>query len=212
MGPHGARRGGLVGKIVVDRYLSGSRPFRELDILVLARSHNVPVPEAVAASSIRAGLFCHRGRIVTRLIPDARTLPVFVGEERDDARRVAKVLETAGTAIRKMHDAGIDHADLNMNNILVDKKGAVFIIDFDKATAHREFGQHGRLRNLRRLLRSARKLSGMGLSFSDTDFETILTGYSSTDKQLLEKLKDSTTGSRRAALRGFLSRLIQRAN
>jgi 3-deoxy-D-manno-octulosonic acid kinase len=107
------------------------------------------VPEVVGASSTRAGLLWHRGRIATRLIPGSWTLPVFIGANRNDAALVADVLKRAGGAIRKMHEAGIDHADLNMNNILVDKKG-VYIIDFDRRRFVR-VGQRGgkKLRRLR---------------------------------------------------------------
>lgn len=204
------RRGGLIGKVLVDRYLSASRPFRELDVLALAHSRGVPVPEVIGASSIRAGAFWHRGRIVTRLIPGSRTLPVFISNNRNDGRIVTEVLRKAGRAIRKMHEAGIDHADLNMNNILVDTKRAAYVIDFDKATVCPDLGKSRRLRNLRRLLRSARKLAGMGLDFTDADFERILEGYCGTDGQLHENMRKSTTGSHRAALRGFLSRLVHR--
>lgn len=202
------RRGGLIGKFLVDRYLSGTRPLRELEVTAFASSCGVPVPGVVGASSIRAGLLWHRGRIVTRQITDSRTLPLFIADNRQDARGVADVLRKAGSAIRRMHEAGINHADLNMNNILVDRRGAVFIIDFDKAAVHPHLGWAARLRNLRRLLRSARKLAESGLSFSDTDFEAILAGYCGTDGPLFEKLKNSTTGAYRTALRSRLSRLI----
>jgi 3-deoxy-D-manno-octulosonic acid kinase len=58
----------------------------------------------------------------------------------------------------RLHGAGVDHADLNAHNILLDTHGAVSVIDFDR----------GRLRgagtwpeqNLRRLHRSLLKISG----------------------------------------------------
>ncbi len=171
------RRGGLIGKILVDRYLSSVRPFRELTVLALAGAHGVPIPEVIGASSTRAGLLWHRGRIATRLVPDSLTLPLFISEKRDESRRVTDVLKKAGTAIRKMHDAGIDHADLNMNNILVDLRGNVFIIDFDKAAVRQSLGQPGRIRNLKRLLRSLRKLREAGSPLEDADFSMIILGY-----------------------------------
>jgi tRNA A-37 threonylcarbamoyl transferase component Bud32 len=38
-----------------------------------------------------------------------------------------------GESISKMHDAGVTHRDLHMNNIFVDKKGNVKIIDFGES-------------------------------------------------------------------------------
>ncbi len=202
------RRGGLIGKVLFDRYLSGSRPFRELGILVLARSRDVPVPEVVGASSVRAGLLWHRGRIVTRLIPGSRTLPVFIGEKKDDARHVADVLKRAGAAIRLMHEAGIDHADLNMNNILVNATDDVFIIDFDKATAHSELGLPRRIRNLRRLLRSLRKLKGMGYSLDDDDFAMIIRGYAKGDAALLATVESATLQSHLLLFRSKIGKIL----
>jgi 3-deoxy-D-manno-octulosonic acid kinase len=202
------RRGGLIGKVLVDRYLFSSRPFRELSVLAFARTRNVPVPEVLGASSTRIGLVWHRGHIVTRLIPDSRTLPVFIKEKRKDARRVSEVLKKAGAAIKKMHEAGIDHADLNMNNILVDAKDNVFIIDFDKATAHRELGARRRIRNLRRLLRSLRKLKGVGYSLDDDDFFMIIRGYAHDDPALLGTLERATLRSRLLLFRSVLHRII----
>jgi 3-deoxy-D-manno-octulosonic acid kinase len=202
------RRGGLIGKVLVDRYLFSSRPFRELSVLAFARTRNVPVPEVLGASSARTGLPWHRGRIVTRQIPDSVTLPVFIGGNSGDSRRVTGVLKRAGGAIRKMHEAGIDHADLNMNNILVDNKGAVFIIDFDKATIHPELGQYRRIKNLRRLLRSLRKLKRAGYLLDDNDFAMITRGYAGGDPALLATLERSTLRSRLLLFRSVLHRII----
>jgi 3-deoxy-D-manno-octulosonic acid kinase len=204
------RRGGLIGKVLFDRYISSSRPFRELAVLVRARTLGVPVPEVVGASSTRAGLLWHRGRIATRLIPGSWTLPVFIGENRNDAALVSDVLKRAGGAIRKMHDAGIDHADLNMNNILVDKKGAVYIIDFDKAAVYPELGQRRRIRNLRRLLRSLRKLKSMGVSLEDGDFSIIIKGYAGDEAYLARGLERKTLRSGSLMLRTALRMIFRR--
>jgi 3-deoxy-D-manno-octulosonic acid kinase len=202
------RRGGLIGKVLIDRYLFSSRPFRELSVLAFARTRNVPVPEVLGASSARVGLLWHRGRIVTRLIPGSVTLPIFINQKRKDADRVADVLKKAGAAIRLMHETGIDHADLNMNNILVDNKDAVFIIDFDKATMHPELGRYRRIENLRRLLRSLRKLRGVGNPLNDDDFLMIIRGYAGGDPALLATLERSTLRSRLLLFRSVLHRII----
>ncbi len=166
----------------------------------------MPGPEGVGASSIRSGLRWHRGRIATRLIPGARTLPVFIGNSRDNGALVAQVLEGAGAAIRRMHEAGIDHADLNMNNVLVDENDATCIIDFDKAVSHQKLGLRRRIRNLRRLLRSLRKLRAKGLPLEEDDFLLIIRGYAGDDRGLHIVLRKKTLGSRllwlRSAIRG----------
>jgi 3-deoxy-D-manno-octulosonic acid kinase len=203
------RRGGLIGKVLFDRYLCSSRPFRELAGLARARTLGVPVPEVIGASSTRSGLLWHRGRIATRLIPGSWTLPLCIGDNRNDAALVAYVLKRAGGAIRKMHEAGIDHADLNMNNILVDKKGAVYIIDFDKATMHPELGQRRRIRNLRRLLRSLRKLKSAGQKLQDEDFSMIMIGYAGSDTMLLAGIEKATLRSRLLLFRSTIGRVFR---
>ena len=46
-----------------------------------------------------------------------------------------------GAAIARLHRGGVDHADLNAHNILLDGRGAVSVIDFDR----------GRVRGARRM-------------------------------------------------------------
>ncbi|MBN2225205.1 MAG: 3-deoxy-D-manno-octulosonic acid kinase [Deltaproteobacteria bacterium] len=202
------RRGGLIGKVLVDRYLSGTRPFRELSVLALARARGVPVPDAMGASSIRVGILWHRGRIATRLIPGARTLPVFIEKNRGNGALVARVLEGAGKAIRRMHEAGIDHADLNMNNVLVDDNDVVHIIDFDKAVFCRRLGLRWRIRNLRRLLRSLRKLKAAGRLLEEGDFAEIIRGYTADDPALSAVIEKKTLRSRLLALRSAAGKIF----
>jgi 3-deoxy-D-manno-octulosonic acid kinase len=131
---------------------------------------------------------------------------VFIEKNRDTGALVAQVLKGAGAAIRRMHEAGIDHADLNMNNVLVDDSDAACIIDFDKAASYRELGLRRRIRNLRRLLRSLRKLSAKGPPLEDADFSMIIEGYAGDDPVLFTVLEKKTLGSRllrlRSAIRG----------
>ena len=38
-----------------------------------------------------------------------------------------------GAAVRRLHAEGVWHADLNAHNVLVDRDGRIWIIDFDRA-------------------------------------------------------------------------------
>ena len=62
-------------------------------------------------------------------------------------------MREVGAAIGRFHGAGICHADLNANNILVDRDGGVWLVDFDRAR-HRAPGgwRNSRLRRLKRSL------------------------------------------------------------
>ncbi|MEJ2385043.1 MAG: 3-deoxy-D-manno-octulosonic acid kinase [Xanthomonadales bacterium] len=150
------RRGGMVARISRDRYLftgwRRSRPVAEFGVLERLAAAGLPVPAPLAAGVQRRGLL-YTGSLITRRIPNARPLAdLLAGNARDEAlwRRV-------GACVRRFHDAGLIHADLNARNILVDAEGAVFLIDLDRARI-----RHGALRrfrrNLKRLNRSLVKL------------------------------------------------------
>ena len=40
--------------------------------------------------------------------------------------------QSVGVSIRKFHEAGVYHADMNAYNIQIDKDGDVWMLDFDK--------------------------------------------------------------------------------
>jgi 3-deoxy-D-manno-octulosonic acid kinase len=67
--------------------------------------------------------------------------------------------EEAGRMIARFHRAGLDHADLNAQNILFDDAGHGWLIDFDRGVL-RIPATRWRERNLARLKRSLLKLRG----------------------------------------------------
>lgn len=147
------RRGGLVARISLDRYLwtgaARTRSFAEFDILDFLYQKGLPVPRPLAAAYWRGGLR-YRAAIVTELIPGARTL----ARSLDDCRP-----EVVAQAIHAMHEAGVWHADLNAFNILIDAVGKAWLIDFDRG--RRCVVDAARRRdNLLRLRRSLSKVAG----------------------------------------------------
>ncbi len=62
-----------------------------------------------------------------------------------------------GKCIRRFHDAGVWHADLNARNILLDAQSGIFLIDFDRARFTPGKAVNGK-NNLSRLKRSLEKL------------------------------------------------------
>jgi 3-deoxy-D-manno-octulosonic acid kinase len=148
-------RGGLAAKLSQDRYLwSGeprTRPFSELRLLGRLAELGLPVPAPVAAR-YRRGLLTYTGELVTRLLPDTESLAArwTAGRDsRDDWER-------AGRCIRRFHEAGVQHADLNANNIMLGRDGGVWLLDFDRGRL-REPGPW-RERVLARLARSLEKI------------------------------------------------------
>jgi 3-deoxy-D-manno-octulosonic acid kinase len=148
------RRGGLLGRLVADRYLwlgaARTRSFREWRMLARLREAGLPVPRPVAAGWRRRGL-CYSADLATETIPDAAPLSARLASgETVDWRGIGRVL-------RGFHAAGACHADLNAHNILLDAGGAAWVLDFDRG----RFRAPGawQARNLARLERSLRKIA-----------------------------------------------------
>jgi 3-deoxy-D-manno-octulosonic acid kinase len=150
------RRGGFIAGISKDRYVwTGERrvrAFAEWRLLEQLAKAGLPVPNPIAAWYRRAGLTYSCDLIIQR-IADARSLSSVL---RSVALPQAS-WHAIGAMIAKFHHAGVDHADLNAHNILLDAAQRVSVIDFDRGRL-RTPGSW-RLRNLRRLHRSLLKIA-----------------------------------------------------
>lgn len=146
-------RGGFPGRFSSDAYFwrgtQAARPVRELQVLAALSARGAPVVQPVAARVLRAGLL-YRGDILTERMSDARTLGECAAELG------AEGWKRIGEAIRRFHEAGGWHADLNAHNILVTPIGA-FIVDLDRGRQVTP-GARSQRRNLARLERSLVKL------------------------------------------------------
>jgi 3-deoxy-D-manno-octulosonic acid kinase len=82
-----------------------------------------------------------------------------------------------GRCVRRFHDLGVCHADLNAHNLLLDEDAKVYMIDFDRCQL-RKAGMW-RDGNLVRLRRSLEKVT-YALSrdrFGEADWHALLDGY-----------------------------------
>jgi len=160
------RRGGLVARLLRDRYLwtgaDRSRGFAEFRLLAELAARGLPVPAPIAARYVRDGAF-YRADLITREIPQSATLAQLLASGRLDAATAARV----GATIAAFHNAGAYHADLNAHNVLLDAS-TVWLIDFDRG-ALRTPARAWQQANLARLERSLRKL-GAGAA-GEAEFE-----------------------------------------
>jgi 3-deoxy-D-manno-octulosonic acid kinase len=172
------RRGGFIARLSADRYIWAGearvRAFAEWRLLAALAQLELPVPLPVAARYQRSGWF-YRCDLITQRIADAEPLSSLLarGALQEEAWR------GIGATLARFHAAGVDHADLNAHNILLDGGGAVSVIDFDR----------GRLRpagawaaaNLARLEHSLAKVSRdlPADRFSSASWDALLAGYAS---------------------------------
>ena len=121
---------------------------------------------------MRRGLL-YTGDLATLKITDARPFADYLADKRHDA-----VWRAVGAMIQRFHLWGLNHVDLNANNILVDSTGKCWLIDFDRCRKMPADGpadwQAG---NLERLKRSIRKLTGEDIR--NNLWQALLNGYKS---------------------------------
>ncbi|MEN9502084.1 MAG: hypothetical protein RI964_1369 [Pseudomonadota bacterium] len=169
-------RGGLVGQLLGDRYLfngiHNSRAVVECELLINMQHQGLPVPKPWAVRIQRSGIF-YRMDILLERIHQAQDLVHLLRQQALTAAQWQMI----GQTIRRFHQAGIDHADLNAHNILMDQAQQAWLIDFDKGRQRSagKWQQH----NLDRLLRSLRKEAALHTVFNwqPADWQALLAGY-----------------------------------
>lgn len=170
------RRGGLIGRIVTDRYVwtgeERTRAFLEWRLLHALHAQGLPVPRPIAAHVRHDGMY-YRADLLTERIPDSVTLSSLLSRcplPNEDWRAL-------GTLLKRFGRAGVVHADLNAHNVLRKDSGDFFLIDFDRGrqTNDTKAGDRG----LRRLQQSLEKLSRQSASFQFTadNWKALETSY-----------------------------------
>lgn len=171
-------RGGLMRRLSRAIYLylgpEHARSIAEFRMLASMRDLNLPVPEPVAAGLWRCAGVGYRAAILVERLGGTTALG-SLAPTLEQTRWVQ-----VGATIRRFHNHGIIHADLNCFNILLSDQ-YVYLIDFDKGH-QRNAGYGAGLsgRNLERLHRSLCKLDWDGATISlEAAWRALLDGYHS---------------------------------
>lgn len=168
-------RGGLMARLRGDRYgwrgEESTRPFAEWLLTYRLHRAGLPVPAPVGARYLRRGS-SYSGDLITERLPTVGSLAECL---RTGALSVVTWI-SIGRCIRRFHDVGLCHADLNAHNVLLSEEG-VYLIDFDRS----QLRAPGLWRdgNLVRLRRSLDKVT-WGLPaerFGESDWHGLLDGY-----------------------------------
>jgi 3-deoxy-D-manno-octulosonic acid kinase len=170
------RRGGFIARISQDRYWFRTedrvRSFAEWRLLAYLSQHGLNVPKPVAAFYRRAS-WTYSCDLITERIAEAQPLSAAL-----EAGALAQIMwRQVGAAIARLHRHGVDHADLNAHNILLDARGTVSVIDFDRGKLR--IPGAWTLRNLARLKRSLQKIAAVipADRFTPASWEELLAGY-----------------------------------
>lgn len=170
------RRGGVMARIFEDEFagwrLEQSRSWKEWRLLADLYGRSFPVPRPVAAFVSRKFGY-YRCDLITQRIAPAQNLSALL----EKAPLSTEVWASIGACVRRFHDAGIYHADLNANNVLLDDEMRVYLIDFDRSGPRR--GGIWQRKNIHRFHRSLRKIAKFTPSFyfDDDAFRYFLAGY-----------------------------------
>lgn len=170
------RRGGLAASVSSDRYLwqgeAHTRPFAEWQLTYRLHRAGLPVPAPLAARYRRTGLV-YTGDIITERLNTVGTLTECL------ATGALSILTWIGIGrcIRRFHDLGVCHADLNAHNLLLNEDAKVYMIDFDQCQLRRPgMWRDGNLVRLRRSLEKV-TYSLPRERFGEADWYGLLDGY-----------------------------------
>jgi 3-deoxy-D-manno-octulosonic acid kinase len=155
------RRGGSVAAVLHDRYLrlGLARPMREARACGEIRRRGIPTPRVVGGAVYPVGPF-YRADLVTEYVPGAVDLARLLFEEQHDVDERVDVLVGVGRLIARAAAAGVEHADLNAKNVLIETLpgGSIpLLLDLDRCRVY-PAGLRGEPDEmLARLARSLRK-------------------------------------------------------
>ena len=169
------RRGGLFGKIVSDYYFftgwENTRSIAEFHLLKKLKDLDVNVPRPIAARVMKTNC-CYQADLLSEKIPNAQDLVAVLQQRQLNESEYQAI----AIQIKKMHQAQVNHTDLNIHNILLDSDGKAWIIDFDKC--YQQQGEAWKEANLQRLLRSFNKeLNKRQIKWTQNDWKSLFNAY-----------------------------------
>ena len=184
------RRGGLAGPLWRQRFVGTRRLVANVCIPLEVARRDVDTPRPIALLTVEgpSGLF--RGWLaMEEIAPACDLLTAFASRCPPTRER----LTAAMVAVRRMHDRGVEHRDLNLGNVLLqsvaEQPTRALVIDLDAARLHDgplEFSL--RQQGLRRFERSYVKSGAVGPEAEATR-ELFYRLYAGDDAELLRRLE-----------------------
>ena len=179
--------GGLLRWLTGRRFLDPARPFRELRLSEDLRRRGIRTPQVVAARARPASVLGWTLELISRRVENVVDLAQVLHRLRrgELARRcVVPMLVEVGHFLRRLHDEGLVHADLQPANMLVNHSALegedieLWVLDLDRSRLGPPLTISERCANLARLLRHVlRRSEEEGPSLARTDWLRVLCGY-----------------------------------
>jgi tRNA A-37 threonylcarbamoyl transferase component Bud32 len=193
------RHGGLLGRLARSLFLGPRRALTELRVTARAEAAGAPVPHVLClAVWPRVGPLWS-AVIGTREETGAEDLLQAL-ERRTGAADRLQLARAAGAAMRRLHDAGVHHGDLQIRNVLVrprvpGEEPSIVLVDLDGARFYRGGGLAPTLRakDLGRFVRSVVKTGAWPAIVGRRELAAMLGGYTAGDRTLRRELRAFAT-------------------
>jgi len=168
-----ARHGGLLAPLLGDVFVGQPRFYHEANLSRRLATSGVRTPEVLAGVRYRAGPG-HRADIATEQVAGADLVEVFYAERPPAGPPRVAALEAVARLVRRLHDLGYVHPDLQLRNLLLTGATAstpqVWLLDVDTCRPMRNDRDAERARNLARFYRSWAKWNQLrGTRLTDVD-------------------------------------------
>ncbi len=185
------RHGGMTAGLFGDLFFGFRRPFREFLLSQRARKAGIPTSTLLAARVQAVFKLFYRGDVLLLEIPSALDAGALMKNPPPAGRERNRMLRAAAVAVRRMHDGGLLHADLNLKNLLLqpgEGEPAAYVVDLDLSSFRRgPLETAERAGNLLRLGRSFLKAGGDRLQASIP--RRFLAAYTAGERPLRRRLR-----------------------
>jgi 3-deoxy-D-manno-octulosonic acid kinase len=176
-----ARRGGAVARLSEDWFLGPPRFLREIPTARELAGSGVATPDVLAGVAYAAGLGT-RADVATARADGRDLATVLFGDAPPAGAERAALLAAVGRLVRRLHDAGYVHPDLQLRNLLVTAgahaEPVVMLLDVDTCRRFVRTREAARRANLARLFRSWEKWNrAHGANISAPDRGAFEAGY-----------------------------------
>jgi 3-deoxy-D-manno-octulosonic acid kinase len=186
------RHGGALARLTGSLFLGPRRALAELETTARAEAAGAPVPHALCLVAWPVVGPMWSALIGTAEEEGAVSLLDALSRVPSRRERVRRAREV-GAALRRLHDAGVEHRDLQLGNVLWrerDERRRVVVIDLDGARFHpARLDARRRARNLGRFVRSGAKARAGGAELGRRELAALVGGYCTGDRALRRALR-----------------------